>query len=78
LEFGSWFLPAGFAYAGGGLSSALYKYNEQADRFDTSAGKKHRWKKGTFRTPLELFIAGFRVWEGHLRRRLDDGKDAMQ
>jgi hypothetical protein len=25
-------------------------------------------------TRLELFIAGVRGWEGHLQRRLDDGK----
>src|SRR5262249_2266886 len=25
-------------------------------------------------TPLELLIAGVRGWEGHLQRRLDDGK----
>jgi hypothetical protein len=30
------------------------------------------------KTPLELFLAGVRGWENHLRRRLDDGKAATQ
>jgi hypothetical protein len=29
---------------------------------------------GEDRTAIELFIAGVRGWEGHLRRQLEDGK----
>jgi hypothetical protein len=32
--------------------------------------KKDRGDK----TPLELFLAGVRSWEGGLRRQMDDGK----
>ncbi len=39
-------------------------------REGSSLGNVNRGDK----TPLELFIAGIRTWEGHLRRRMDDGK----
>jgi hypothetical protein len=32
--------------------------------------KRHRGDK----TAIELFLAGVRGWEGHVRRQLDDGK----
>jgi hypothetical protein len=31
------------------------------------------WKNRGDRTAIELFLAGVRGWEGHLRQRLDDG-----
>jgi hypothetical protein len=40
----------------------------------SAGGRKNRgdW------TPLELFIAGVRGWEVHLRRRLADARMAMK
>jgi hypothetical protein len=42
--------------------------------FDVLVEGRFRKESGEDRTPIELFIAGVRGWEGHLRRQLDDGK----
>ena len=61
LEFGSWFFLLVSHARAGGLSPALYEYNEQAATVRTPAREKNL--DALMRTAIELFIVGVRVGE---------------